>query len=102
MPSSSMTLSIPPDPGDTARSCATVANITTIAEKSEEVTNVEEAEDVFTPKLKQPMIVPVSAAVSAAKRKHSSTSSVEKPGTFKAPYLNGIWKFLLRGKINLQ
>ena len=92
MPSSSMTLSIPPDPGtDTAtRSCAiATANITTIAEKSEEVTT--EAEDVFTPKLKQPMIAPVAAAVSAAKRKHSSTSSVDKPGTFKAPYWNDIY-----------
>ena len=83
MPSSSM--SIPPDP-DPARS---VANITTIIEKSEEVAlaggeieeedNIAEVKDIFPLKLKQ-QIVPTP---SAAKRKHSSTSSVEKPGTFQ-------------------
>ena len=90
MPSSSMSLSIPPppDPADPppARSAA---NITTIIEKSEEVAAgemVEEGnaaevkvEDVFALKLKQPIL----AATSAAKRKHSSTGSVEKPGMFQ-------------------
>ena len=80
MPSSSI-MSIPPDP-DPARP---VANITTIIEKSEEVAVAEvveeddaaaEVEDVFDLKMKQP----IAAATSAGKRKHSSTSSVEKPG----------------------
>ena len=82
MPSSSI-MSIPPDP-DPARP---VANITTIIEKSEEVAVAEvveeddaaaEVEDVFDLKMKQP--IAAAAATSAGKRKHSSTSSVEKPG----------------------
>ena len=90
MPSSSMSLSIPPPPPDPADPPArSAANITTIIEKSEEVAAGEETveegnaaevkvEDVFALKLKQPIL----AATSAAKRKHSSTGSVEKPGMF--------------------